>query len=60
MKIVKIREDTMLNDVYETIPVFENDQFQLRGTVKEDAPDLLRVYSDTNALPGTFKTGFAK
>lgn len=50
----------MLNDVYETIPVFENDQFQLRGTVKEDAPDLLRVYSDTNALPGTFKTGFAK
>lgn len=41
----------MLNDVYETIPVFENDQFQLRGTTKADASDLLRVYSDASALP---------
>lgn len=40
-----------MNDVYKKIPVFENDQFQLRGTTKDDAMDLMRVYSDQNAIP---------
>lgn len=38
-------------NVYEDCPVFENDRFLLRFVKQEDANDLLRVYSDKNALP---------
>lgn len=37
--------------VYEHCPVLENEQFLLRLAKEEDAADLLRVYSDKNALP---------
>ena len=38
-------------NIYEAIPVLENERFKLRAVEKEDCDDLLRVYSDKNALP---------
>lgn len=38
-------------NIYETIPVLENESFKLRAVEKADCDDLLRVYSDKNALP---------
>jgi len=40
-----------MKSVYESCPVFENESFMLRFVKKEDATDLLEVYSDKNALP---------
>ena len=38
-------------DVYEQIPFMENEKFLLREIDDADAEDLLRVYSDVNAVP---------
>ena len=38
-------------NIYETCPVLENEKFILRLLHKEDCDDLLKVYSDKNALP---------
>lgn len=38
-------------NIYEQYPVIENEQFLLRQTEKKDCDDLLKVYSDRNALP---------
>ncbi len=40
-----------MKNVYEVCPVFENERFILRPVVREDAADLLRVYSDEKAVP---------
>ncbi len=37
--------------VYENCPVLENDKYLLRFVKKDDASDLLKVYSDKHALP---------
>ena len=37
--------------IYEQFPSFENDAFLLRPVIREDCDDLLKVYSDKNALP---------
>ena len=42
----------MTKDVYEEIPVLENERFMIRKIDEEtDAADLLKVYSDENAVP---------
>ena len=38
-------------DVYEQIPVMENEKFLLREIEDGDAEDLLKVYSDKDAVP---------
>lgn len=38
-------------NVYETCPQFSSDRFLLRQVCLEDGKDLLRVYSDTAAVP---------
>lgn len=38
-------------NVYENCPVLENDHFRLRLVREGDAEELLRVYSDTDAVP---------
>ena len=38
-------------NIYETCPILENEKFLLRLVKSEDCDDLLRVYSDKNALP---------
>ncbi len=38
-------------NIYETCPVFENEKFIIRLFQNEDCEDLLKVYSDKNALP---------
>lgn len=38
-------------DVYEQIPVMENEKFLLREIEDGDAEHLLKVYSDKNAVP---------
>lgn len=38
-------------DVYETCPVFASAHFLLRQTSMDDCDDLLKVYSDTAAVP---------
>ncbi len=38
-------------DIYESCPVLENEIFLLRSVQNEDIDDLLKVYSDRNALP---------
>ena len=38
-------------NIYETCPVLENGRFLLRAVKDEDCDDLLKVYSDKNALP---------
>ena len=40
----------MMN-VYDSCPAFEDERFLLRFVKQEDADDLLKVYSDKNALP---------
>ena len=40
----------MMN-VYDSCPTFEDERFLLRFVKKDDADDLLEVYSDKNALP---------
>ena len=38
-------------NIYETCPTLENENFLLRLFTNEDCDDLLKVYSDKNALP---------
>ena len=38
-------------NIYETCPVLENEKFIIRLFQNEDCDDLLKVYSDRNALP---------
>ena len=38
-------------NVYDSCPAFEDERFLLRFVKQEDADDLLKVYSDKNALP---------
>ncbi len=38
-------------NIYKTCPILENENFLLRLFEKEDCDDLLKVYSDKNALP---------
>lgn len=38
-------------DVYEKCPVFENEKYFLRMVTDEDVDDLLKVYSDIQAVP---------
>ena len=40
-----------MKNIYESVPVFENENYVLRFVQKDDAADLLEVYSDKNALP---------
>ena len=40
-----------MSSVYEKCPAVENDKFLLRFANKDDASDLLKVYSDKQALP---------
>ena len=40
-----------MKNVYESCPAFEDDRFLLRFVKQEDADDLLKIYSDKNALP---------
>lgn len=40
-----------MRDVYEYCPQFENDGYLLRLISEDDAADLLKVYSDVNAVP---------
>ncbi len=40
-----------MKPVYEEVPVFENNDYLLRFVTAEDANDLVKVYSDKNALP---------
>ena len=39
-----------MKDVYEICPVLEDDQYSLRLVEEGDADDLLKVYSDRNAV----------
>lgn len=38
-------------NIYETCPVLESEKFTIRLLKNEDCDDLLKVYSDKNALP---------
>ena len=38
-------------DIYETCPQFSSERYLLRQTAMEDWPDLLKVYSDREAVP---------
>lgn len=38
-------------NIYETSPILESEKFLLRLVVNEDCDDLLKIYSDKNALP---------
>ena len=38
-------------NIYETCPIIENEKFVIRLFKNEDCDDLLKVYSDKNALP---------
>lgn len=38
-------------NIYETCPILENEKFEIRLFKNEDSDDLLKVYSDKNALP---------
>lgn len=40
-----------MTNVYDSVPVFENEKYLLRFVKEDDATDLLKVYSDKNALP---------
>ena len=44
-------EKTNIVNVYERCPRIENDRYLLRFVEKNDDADLLKVYSDKNALP---------
>lgn len=45
------KEGRPMIDVYEKCPVFENEKYFLRMVTDEDADDLLKVYSDIQAVP---------
>lgn len=38
-------------NIYQTCPVLESEKFKVRLFEKGDCDDLLKVYSDKNALP---------
>ncbi len=38
-------------DIYENVPVVENERWKVRFLEDSDAADLFAVYSDLNALP---------
>jgi len=38
-------------NIYKNCPVLENEDFTIRLFQKKDCDDLLKVYSDKNALP---------
>lgn len=38
-------------NIFQTCPLFENEKFKIRLLKNEDCDDLLKVYSDKNALP---------
>ena len=40
-----------MSNIYDSVPVFENDRWLLRFVEKSDAEDLIEVYGDKNALP---------
>lgn len=40
-----------MSNVYEKCPILENNNYMIRLISKEDTKDLLKVYSDKNALP---------
>ena len=40
-----------MTDVYEKCPIIETDKVLLRPACKEDSVQLLKIYSDKNALP---------
>ena len=40
-----------MKSVYEEVPVLENEKYLLRFVLKEDADDLLKIYSDKKSLP---------
>ena len=40
-----------MKNIYQTNLQLENQRFLLRYAEEKDAPDLLEVYSDKNALP---------
>ena len=40
-----------MENVYDVCPQFESDKYLLRYVSKNDADDLLKIYSDKNALP---------
>ena len=50
-KFERIREVHIMRDVYEYCPEFENEKFLLRLISAEDSNDLLKVYSDPDAVP---------
>ena len=39
-----------MKDVYQDFPVFEDNNYMLRALKKDDAADLLKVYSDKAAV----------
>lgn len=41
----------LVMDIYKKCPILESDKFLLRLVINEDCDDLLKVYSDKNALP---------
>ncbi len=45
------QEGIIMVDVYADCPQFENEKYLLRMVKKEDADDLLKVYSDKKAVP---------
>ena len=42
-----------MKSIYTEVAIFENGDFMLRKITKDDAEDLLKVYSDTPSLPFT-------
>ena len=45
------KEGKQMIDVYENCPTFENEKYFLRMVTDEDVDDLLKVYSDIQAVP---------
>lgn len=48
--IIVIGGELIMN-IYKKCPILESDKFLLRLVINEDCDDLLKVYSDKNALP---------
>ena len=47
----QIEVERCLMNIYETCPILESEKFILRLDKENDCDDLLKVYSDKNALP---------
>ena len=45
-----MRRGVTMKDVYQDFPVFEDNNYMLRALKKDDAADLLKVYSDKAAV----------